>query len=215
MTEAHGERPLGSAQMSGLIGVNNVRPPRVFVGLKIAPEVAEQLAEMAQPLKNDSVRLVPSGDIHLTLVPPWNETGVGGAIEKLRQAICHFGCFLLTFEYLLYGPPRHNPRLLWAECVESNELAELRTALLGAYGQMDARPFRPHVTLARMPRNGRTIARRNPLDQKLPFTQQVTSVEIFQSPPKGPGGYQVLASLPLGTNPQDLDRASGGLAEQD
>jgi RNA 2',3'-cyclic 3'-phosphodiesterase len=178
---------------------DKIRPPRVFVGVRIAPDIAQKLAEMAQPLKADSVRLVPGGDVHLTLVPPWNEANLVDAIDKLRRAICDFDCLSLAFDVLRYGPTPRRPHLVWVECVASNELIELRTALLAAYGQRDPRPFRPHVTLARIPKDGRTFARKNPMGQNLSFSQQVTSVELFQSPLKSGSGYQVLASLPLGT----------------
>ena len=49
----------------------------------------------------------------------------------------------------------------------------LRVALLYACGQSDERPFRPHVTLARLRGNGAAIARRHPIDRELSFTQQV------------------------------------------
>ena len=70
-------------------------------------------------------------------------------------------------------------------------------ALLQAFGQADERPFRPHVTLARLRDKGRAIARKHPIDQDLALTQRVESVELMQSPPPGGSGYKVLASLPL------------------
>jgi 2'-5' RNA ligase len=179
----------------------NAQAARVFVGLKVVAEVAGELADLARPLERYAVRLVQRSDIHLTLVPPWNETHIAHAVETLRAAISGFGSFLLTFAHVGYGPTLHHPRLLWVDCAASEELKELRTALLTAYGQIDSRPFQPHVTLARIPRSGRVIARQNPMDQTLSLTQCVTSVELFQSPPKGQSGYQVLASLPLGARP--------------
>lgn len=174
------------------------RPPRVFVGLGMSPGVAQKLAELVEPLKDGSIRLVPPADIHLTLVPPWNESDISDAAGKLRKLVSGFGQFLLAFEHLRYGPTRREPRLLWAECAASNELVALRTALLAAYRQCDdERPFRPHVTLARIAKDARAMARKNPLDQTLSLTQLVTSVQLYQSPPRGPGGYQILASLPL------------------
>lgn len=182
--------------------MNNARPARLFVGLKVAPEIAQELSKLARPLERYGVRLMPTNDIHLTLVPPWNATHIADAVETLRAVVSGFGNFLLTFAYLRYGPALRHPHLLWAECVASNALTERRTALLTAYGQMDPRPFRPHVTLARIPKNGRTIARKAPMDLTLSLTQHITSVELFQSPPKGQSGYQVLASLPLAAEPR-------------
>jgi 2'-5' RNA ligase len=191
------------------------KPPRVFVGLKIASGIAQQLAAIAAALKNESVRLVPGCDIHLTLVPPWNESGIATAAQKLQNAICGFDCFVLTFNHLRYGPSRHDPRMLWAECALSNGLASLQRALLAAFGQSCHRPFRPHVTLARIPKGGRAIARKHPMDQPLSFSQPVTSVELFQSPAKAPGHYQILASLPLGTKAGNAGQESRSLPRED
>jgi 2'-5' RNA ligase len=174
------------------------RPARIFVGIKIGDELAEELAAFARPLRPHDVRLIPCNDIHLTLVPPWDESKIAGAVGTLQAAINGFKPFVLTFTRLAYGPNLREPRLLWTECAASSELADLRIALLAAYGKSESRPFVPHVTLARMPRNGRTVARRNPIDRALLLTQLVDSVELFQSPPPGKRGYEVLASLPLG-----------------
>ena len=178
--------------------MNDIPPPRVFVGLKLAPEIAGQLAELARPLGSYSVRLVPSADMHLTLVPPWNEPDVASAAERVRSAVDGFGDFSLTFVRLLYGPTLRRPHLLWAECAASDALAKLRTALLSAFGQIDQRPFRPHVTVARLPTNGRSIAQKIAMDQALSLTQCVNSVELFRSPRKQEKGYQVLVSVALG-----------------
>lgn len=178
--------PTASAQQS-----------RIFVGLKIAPEIARQLTLLARSIEHVPLRLVPAPDIHLTLVPPWNEASIPAAVEKLRQALDGFGRFSLTFERLCYGPEPRRPWLLWAECPPSAEIVALRNALLRAYGQADDRPFRPHLTLARIERNGRAVAEENPVDQMLWLTQHMDSVELFRSPAPGESGYQVVASLPL------------------
>jgi len=171
---------------------------RVFVGLKIAPEIASQLAEFATALDKPSVRPIARADIHLTLVPPWNETSTQNAIEKLGRVALGFGAFPLIFQHVGYGPQPRRPRLLWAGCAATDEIAALRTALLQVSGQTDERPFQPHVTIARIRAHGPAIARERPIDQPLSLTQRVESIELFQSPPPGGSGYQVLASLRLG-----------------
>ncbi len=176
----------------------NRRPVRVFVGLKVAPEIASQLAGLAIGLKKFAVRLIPTTDIHLTLVPPWEEASVSEAIEKLRLVAARLGAISLTFQHVGYGPEPRRPRLLWAKCAVTDELSALRAALLETYGQDDERPFRPHVTLARIRGNGFTIARKHPIDRELSLTQRVESIELFQSPPPGGSGYQILASVRLG-----------------
>lgn len=176
----------------------NTPPVRIFVGLKVAPEIAHELARLARELEHFSVRLVAAADIHLTLVPPWDQASTAEAIEKLRLVAGRIGAFSLTFHHVGYGPQPRRPRLLWAECTATDEIMALHAALLQAYGQHDERPFRPHVTLARFRGNGSAIARKHPISHDRSLTQRVESIELFQSPPPGGGGYQILASMQLG-----------------
>jgi 2'-5' RNA ligase len=172
---------------------------RVFVGLKMAPEIARDLAQLAAGLEKLSVRLVPSADIHLTLVPPWREASVPDAMEKLRLVAARSGAFCLTFQHVGYGPKPKRPRLLWADCAAAEEIMALHAALLQTYTQQEEkRPFRPHVTLARIRGNGQEIARKHPIDQELSLKQRVETVELFRSPPPGESGYLILASFRLG-----------------
>lgn len=178
--------------------MNAVRPVRVFIGLKLAPEIARDLAERVRGFESCGVRLVPSSDMHLTLIPPWNESDVAGAAERLRTSVSECKAFSLRFVRLHYGPTLRRPHLLWVECAAGDALAELRMTLLGAFGPIDPRPFRPHVTLARLRADARRLARKNPIDQALSLAQSITSVELFQSPQKQQSGYRVLASVLLG-----------------
>ena len=178
------------------------RPPaaktaRVFVGLKVMPEIAQELAQLARGLERFPTRFVPSEDTHLTLVPPWDESSIPDAIEKLRDALKGSAPFMLTFIRLSYWPDRRHPRLLCAECVTTPEIKVLQSALLNAFGQAEDRPFEPHVTLARMQRGVRAAAGKNEMDRELSLVQSIDSVELFQSRTQAGKGYQILASLPL------------------
>ena len=154
---------------------------------------------MARELGQFSVRLIAPADIHLTLVPPWNEVSIPDAIEKLRRVADSCGDFTLEFRRVGYGPEPRRPRFLWAECAAGPDIAQLRAMLLLTFEQTDERLFRPHVTPVRLRGNGATIARRYPIDRNLMLTQRVGSVELMRSPPLGGSGYKVLASLLFGT----------------
>ncbi|HMK78922.1 MAG TPA: RNA 2',3'-cyclic phosphodiesterase [Xanthobacteraceae bacterium] len=179
-----------------------VAPARVFVGVQIAPEIARELARVAATIEQPSVRLVAAADIHLTLVPPWPEIDCAGAIEQLRDAVRTFDPFALTLQHVGYGPHPRRPHLLWVDCVPTAELSALRAALLQYFGQEDPRPFRPHITLARMRGNGSVFARRHPLDLDVSFVQRVGALELFQSPEPPARGYRVLASAQFPRVPQ-------------
>jgi 2'-5' RNA ligase len=189
---------LQTTSIEPVTGANVVAPAiRVFVGIKIAPDIAEELARLVKPLERLPVRPIRPADIHLTLVPPWSETDVPAAIERLHKAVRGLRAFTLTFLHVAYGPTRRRPRLVWAECAPIREAAEMQALLLAAFGQAQGRPFRPHVTLARLQGNGRGIAEEHPFNQALSLSQRVKAIELFKSPGKGERGYEVLASVPL------------------
>jgi 2'-5' RNA ligase len=170
---------------------------RVFVGIKLSAGIANELARVGRELERFQVKLVTASDMHLTLVPPWQESSIPDAVDRLRQVADGYGGFALVIEHVGFGPDPQRPRLLWADCAAADELQALRAALLMAYSRSEERAFRPHVTLARIRGNGRTIARKHPLDRSVSFRQWVQSVELFQSPPSGERGYRVLASVRL------------------
>ncbi len=171
---------------------------RIFIGLRIDPEIADQLAALAATLKETPARRVAAPDIHLTLVPPWQERSIDQAIGKLRQVAAKFAPFTLKLQHLGYGPQSRRPTLLWVDCASTNEIAALQAALMQTFGQENSRPFRPHLTLARIHANGRNFSRRHPIDKDLEFEQAVQTVELFRSPPPSATGYRILASVKLG-----------------
>jgi 2'-5' RNA ligase len=177
--------------------MNDQRPLRVFVGIKLSPEIAEPLAQLALPLERFAARLVQASNLHVTLVPPWNEDHLPETVEKLRQAVQDFPGFSLAFERIRYGPDPRRPRMLWAVCHAGAEISELKTLLLQVFQRTEQRPFLPHVTLARIPKYGTAVARKNPLDRELAFIQRVDAVQLFRSPEPGSVGYEVLASATL------------------
>jgi 2'-5' RNA ligase len=180
---------------------------RVFVGIKLAPEIACELATIAKELEHAAIQPVSADDMHLTLVPPWQEDSIAKTIETLRRVATGFVAFVLVVQHVGYGPDPRRPRLLWADCAAVDELEALRAALMAAYAQDDQRPYRPHLTLARIRGNGRAIARRHPMGRPVAFRQSVDSVQLFRSPPPGERGYQILASVPLSKAQQSsLDR---------
>lgn len=172
---------------------------RVFIALKMAPDIAQDLAQIARSLERFGVRPIAKDDIHLTLVPPWNEPAVSDAIEKLRRVVEGHCAFRLELRHVSYGPDLKRPRLLWVECSTSKELTGLHAALLLAFGQTDERLFLPHVTLARIRGNGARVSRKCPIDRDLALIQEIETIELMQSPPSGERGYKVLASLPFKT----------------
>ncbi|MDR3408650.1 MAG: adenosylcobalamin-dependent ribonucleoside-diphosphate reductase [Methylovirgula sp.] len=178
-------------------GTDRRTSARLFVGIKIAPEIAGELAKIANAVADPLVRRIPATDLHLTLVAPWNEEDIAAATQALTAVLKPIRSFDLAFEHVAYGPTRDRPKLLWAECAPTPELAVLWKLLSLAFHQIDNQPFRPHVTLARLGENGPRIAREYPVNRTLALRQKVRSIELFRSPQQQGRGYDVIASVPL------------------
>ncbi|QWG22327.1 hypothetical protein KMZ93_20465 [Bradyrhizobium sediminis] len=52
---------------------------------------------MARELEHLPVRLIAAADIHLTLVPPWNEASISDAEGKLGGVAGRFGEFVTRY----------------------------------------------------------------------------------------------------------------------
>lgn len=171
---------------------------RVFVGIKVTPEVAQAFAELQKDFMGLPARLIRPGDMHLTLVPPWNSTDRAAAEYTLREALNGKKRFSLLFEYVEYGPTAHRPRLVWVAGAPSNELTDLKKVLVDAFGLRDEHPtFIPHVTIARFSEHDRVAFKHHPITREVTISMPVDSVELFLSPMHGGMGYEVLASVPL------------------
>lgn len=93
-----------ASHATGVGSPHNVPAVRVFVGLRIVPEIASQLAQFAAGLERPFARPVVPADIHVTLVPPWNEASIPNAIDKLGRVAARFSAFPLRFCHVGYGP---------------------------------------------------------------------------------------------------------------
>jgi 2'-5' RNA ligase len=73
------------------------RRARIFVGLKVNSDIADQLVALAGELRGTRARLVSASDIHVTLVPRWQETSLDQATGSLRKVAGTFTPFSLKF----------------------------------------------------------------------------------------------------------------------
>lgn len=170
---------------------------RVFVGIKVTEEIADACLKMQARLGDLPAKFIPTDDIHLTLLPPWEMTDQSYVEDVLRQALEPVEKFTLKFRRLAYGPDIMRPTLLWIECEQPNELVVLKKSLLRAFGVIDHLPFLPHITLARFSSDVTDIIKLRPVDRPLPMSMPVRSIELFASPHNGGSGYRVLASMPI------------------
>ncbi len=173
------------------------KPQRVFIGIKMSEEIADACVKLQADLADLPARFIPPEDIHLTLVPPWDESDIRFAEYTLQTTLFPAKCFTLELQRLSYGPDPMRPWLAWIECAASAELVALKKELMKAFGARDSVPFTPHVTIARFSEKDAEVLTHRPIDRSVRLSMRVDSVQFFSSPGKGGEGYTVLASLPL------------------
>jgi len=189
---------------------------RVFVAIELPPEVKAELGQSAKRLRmrygGNQVKWVDTDSIHLTL-KFLGETAAE-RLDAVRSAIAASaagaGPLPLALGSMGAFPGLSRPRVIWVglEGATSGLIALARRLdqLLQAVGfEPEARPFSPHLTLARLrPEKssqaqaeiGSAVSRAQP-PEHLHFTASQVSLVRSQLRPEGPL-YTSLARWPLG-----------------
>jgi 2'-5' RNA ligase len=150
--------------------VNGART-RLFVALELPDPIRDALARWAARGFGGctKLRMVPVGSLHVTLCfLGWRDEGEVDALGRLVMA-CAAPVAELSLGPPVWLPPRR-PRVLAIELVNgASDLTALQArvaeTLAGRAGyEPESRPYRPHVTVARV-RSGARLTR---ADQQLP-----------------------------------------------
>ncbi|MDX1392876.1 MAG: RNA 2',3'-cyclic phosphodiesterase [Gemmatimonadota bacterium] len=187
---------------------------RVFVAIPFPGELRGSIVRQTAELRDghSSVRPVREEQIHLTL-RFLGDTPRSG-LDALGEAVCDAAADASPFELRIGGvgafPHARKPRVLWVGVERSPWLEALRGSLEDSLERLgferERRPFRPHVTVAR-------VSRGRPVPDHLPdaleaavvrATTHVTSVALFESV-LDPGGarHTVLRTCRLGSMGSD------------
>ncbi|MGM0621469.1 MAG: RNA 2',3'-cyclic phosphodiesterase [Bacteroidota bacterium] len=131
---------------------------RTFVAVKVEPSpvLQETMKDLKQKLAGEQVKWVDPNHLHLTLkflgdTLPSQVDEIG---EELNQVVKMFSAFTFRLEGLEFFKNRGMPRVLFVPVNEGEILQQLaaetdnRLTKLGF--QAEKRPFKPHLTLARI-----------------------------------------------------------------
>jgi len=171
---------------------------RIFVAIPICEELQALILEWEKKWPGLPVRWLKGPNLHVTLVPPWEEENVEVAIEKLKAAQ-NFGQFIIKFDLVRYGPTSESPRLIWAEGTVPKEAVLLKESMEEVFNnKSDYRPWILHLTLARF--NTANFKNFGPqkLDESVDWSQEVSSVVLMESVRTTTGtDYQILSIVDL------------------
>lgn len=172
---------------------------RIFIAIKISPEIQEKTDNWKARFTSLPVRWIHRDNLHITLIPPWEEKNIPEIInmaEKIKGRILPFD---IEFNKITYGPDINKPRLIWAEGDAVKSLVHLNkeiAKLLGA--KQSVRDFKLHLTLARFRPEDYIDFQVKKLNEKIDWKEKVDSVCIMESLTKSGGAdYKVLKNISL------------------
>lgn len=130
---------------------------RLFTAFEPPPAIRQELVRLQEALRFLPFRRWQSPEtLHLTLhfLGEVDPRLLEPLVERLQEACRGVSAFRLELGALGAFPSRHRPRTLWVG-VDGERLLELEAALrpliTGLGIPLEARPYSPHITLARDP----------------------------------------------------------------
>ncbi len=171
---------------------------RVFVGIQLSKELQEKIGEWQEKYKNiyppEGIRWTDKKNLHVTLLPPWEEKNVEELIKKLQEKPLPLSSFTLVFTTILFMPPRKS-KYIWARGETPESLLKLRDNIAKLVGrEVEKRPFTVHATIARLNKDAQVT----PVIDEIDSHMLVDSFALFQSQRLSVGAdYKVLATFPL------------------
>lgn len=173
---------------------------RVFIALTISEKTQMKVRKIQENFSSLPVRWLESKNLHITLIPPWNEQNIEDLKEKFRSLNLPFSRLQpFHFHTISFGPNPSFPRLIWVKGKDSEEVSSLKNFLEDALHQKPEQPnFLLHFTLARFrPASFRSFPLKK-MDEKIDWEESVPFLVLFESrlTPKG-SDYMELAKIPF------------------
>ncbi len=138
---------------------------RVFIAVDISPQLRQALTDLMADLKTQlshvPLRWSPPENIHLTLkfLGEVSRRNLRHIQDVLRAEALLYPPFEFSAGTLGAFPNEHHPRVVWVGVEGPKVLYRLQESLERALGRLgyppDNRPFKPHLTLARIARTAR------------------------------------------------------------
>lgn len=171
---------------------------RIFLAITL-PETLQREIQRWQDGHGDlPVRWIAGKNLHITMVPPWEEAEVERVIHSVREAANGAGPFSVRFSRVTYGPDIKKPRLIWATGhtpMEMDLLAKKLRSVLPGNGE--ARGLRSHITVARF-RPGDFKKINHPMEEAIDWRMEVRSIVLMESQLSSDGAnYEIVKEFEL------------------
>jgi len=155
---------------------------RLFLAIPVPQEIQQRAFEFQRRHTTFNVRWIPGGNLHVTLIPPWNEYHPQSVVALLRSSRIPIRPFRISYASISVGPDRQSPRLIWATGESPNELLNLKSLSGHILNKQAKRPdFKTHITLARFrPESFKTLPLQT-LNESIRWNMDVDSFALYES----------------------------------
>ncbi|WML40885.1 RNA 2',3'-cyclic phosphodiesterase [Neobacillus sp. OS1-2] len=182
-----------------------------FFAVRIPKETKRIMKDHMEELKETFPfsRWVHHQDLHITLafLGAADPKRLTAAEKNVKQTLKEGKSIPLKMNKLGIFGQEDSPRIFWVDTEESTELKAIRNKVFSACEragfQLETRPFRPHITLARKwngaePFQKKLLERWNEL-QPEPLFFQANEIVLYQTHLKQSPKYEAIATFPLQT----------------
>lgn len=172
---------------------------RIFIALPISNELKAKIHGWRKSYTDLPVRWLDDKNLHITIVPPWEERDLPKVLAALRKHAVQFGPQALEFTRTAFGPDEKEPRLIWATGNAPHELTALRESIEKLLEQpITKKDFLQHLTLARFRPDDFKDFPYHKLDKQIHWTETVSEFVVMKSELLSTGAeYTVLGSFPI------------------
>lgn len=155
---------------------------RIFVAIKVSPIIQGKVINWMRQMPKIPVRWVYKNNLHITLIPPWQEDDVEKIKIDLQSLESKIKSFDLHFSNITLGPNMEEPRLIWVMGEKSKELLGLRKKIAKILDKkVVSRSFKPHLTIARFFPTSSFLFLIKEMDEKINWEESVASFELIES----------------------------------
>lgn len=173
---------------------------RVFIGIPAGAALVEAASAFRRSHAGFGVRWISTGNLHVTLVPPWETGDTGPLCRTLEAVAAGTPPIPVLFDRVSIGPDPRHPRLVWATGAAPEALAELAARLRRTFGNGGdtGRTFLLHLTLARLRRQSGQTSIPPGFSEPAAWDGVLDEIALYESI-LNPGGteYRTLCRYPL------------------
>lgn len=123
---------------------------RIFIAIPISKKLQGEIMEYRKFYQNLPARWLEGKNLHITLIPPWEEKNIEKTKEILKPLENKFGEIEMEFNKVFFGPNPRSPRLIWATGKAPNQIIDLKKTLEKILNKpVERKNFLLHLTIAR------------------------------------------------------------------